>query len=330
MKIPLFRITDKPAASQSREPEAGGNGGFLSSLKQGISKTRSMLTVRIDDLLMGRKKISSDLLDELEEILITADIGVSTTRKLIDAVGSHIRRGEADRPELIRHCLKEAIYAILHAAEKPPTDMSAKPLVIMMAGVNGTGKTTTIAKMAQYYRARGKEVLLAAADTFRAAAIEQLEVWSDRIGCTFVRQHSGSDPSAVVHDAVNAALTRNSDLVIIDTAGRMHTKSHLMEELKKMHRVAGRACPGAPHETLLVIDATSGMNALSQARLFQQALNITGIVLTKLDGTSKGGIIVSIADDFAIPIRFIGMGEGADDLKEFRAREFTDALFHEA
>jgi len=329
MKVPLFGKNDETGVQQSRDADPRGKGGFLASLKKGISKTRSILTLRIDDLLLGRKDISSDLLDELEEILITADIGVNTAHKLIGVVQAQINRGEADRPELVRQYLKEAIYTILRNAEKPPVASPDKPLVIMIAGVNGTGKTTTIAKMAHYYKTLGKDVLLAAADTFRAAAIEQLEVWSKRIGCAFVRQNPGSDASAVVHDAINAALKRNSDMVIIDTAGRMHTKANLMEEIKKMYRVAGRVCPGAPHETLLVIDATSGMNALSQARLFQQTLNITGIALTKLDGTSKGGIIVSIADDCAIPIRFIGVGEGLDDLREFKAREFTDALFNE-
>ncbi len=330
MKAPLFRKNDTTVAQQSRDADAVGKGGFLTGLKKGISKTRSMLNLRIDDLLLGRKEISSDLLDELEELLITADIGVNTARKLIGTVQAKINRGEADRPELVKQHLKEAVYTILRAAENPPTASRDKPLVIMIAGINGTGKTTTIAKMAHYYATLGKDVLLAAADTFRAAAIEQLEIWSKRAGCAFVKQNPGSDPSAVVHDAITAALKRNSDVVIIDTAGRMHTKANLMEEIKKIYRVAGRACPGAPHETLLVIDATSGMNALSQARLFQQAVNITGIVLTKLDGTSKGGIIVSIADDFAIPIRFIGVGEEFDDLREFKAREFTDALFNEA
>jgi fused signal recognition particle receptor len=330
MKVPFFKKSDETIAPPAADAPGGAQGGFLASLKQGIAKTRSILTLRIDDLLLGRKEISSDLLDELEEVLITADIGVNTAHKLIGAVQAKISRGEADRPELIRHHLKQAIYAILSSAENPSSASVPKPLIIMIAGVNGTGKTTTIAKMAHFYSARGKCVLLAAADTFRAAAIEQLGIWSTRIGCDVVSQKPGSDPSAVVHDAINAALKRNSDMVIIDTAGRMHTKAHLMEELKKMHRVAGRACPGAPHEVLLIIDATSGMNALSQARLFQQALTITGIVLTKLDGTAKGGIIVSIADELSIPIRFIGIGEGFDDLKEFKAREFTDALFSEA
>lgn len=331
MKVPFFRKSGETIASAPLDTPGAAKGGFLASLKQGISKTRSILTLRIDDLLLGRKDISGTLLDELEEVLITADISVNTANKLIGAVQANINRGEADRPELIRHHLKEAMYAILRSAEHPSAASSAAhPLIVMVAGVNGTGKTTTIAKMAHYYATRGKRVLLAAADTFRAAAIEQLAIWSSRIGCDLVSQSPGSDPSAVAHDAVNAALKRNSDVLIIDTAGRMHTKANLMEELKKMQRVVARAYPGAPHEVLLIIDATSGMNALSQARLFQQALNVTGIVVTKLDGTAKGGSIVSIADEFAIPLRFIGIGEGLDDLKEFRAREFTDALFSEA
>jgi fused signal recognition particle receptor len=330
MKVPFFKTRDETVAPAAAEAVGGGKSGFLASLKQGLSKTRSVLTLRIDELLLGRKEISGTLLDELEEVLITADIGVTTANKLIGAVQTKIKRGEADRPELIRNHLKEAIYAILCAAEHPAAASSSQPLILMVAGVNGTGKTTTIAKLAHYYAARWKGVLLAAADTFRAAAIEQLAIWSTRIGCELVSQKPGSDPSAVAHDAVSAALKRNSDVLIIDTAGRMHTKANLMEELKKMQRVVSRACPGAPHEVLLIIDATSGMNALSQARLFQQALNVTGIVLTKLDGTAKGGIIVSIADELVIPLRFIGIGEGLNDLKEFRAREFTDALFSEA
>ncbi len=330
MKLPFFKKTADSDDQQSDAANDAAPAGFLSSLKKGLTKTRSILNLRIDELILGRKEFSSGLLDELEEILITADIGVNTAQKLIAQVQTRIGRGEADKPQLVKQYLKDSIYSILSTAEKPLSFPSQKPRVVMVVGVNGTGKTTTIAKMAHYYRSRGNHVLLAAADTFRAAAIEQLEVWSRRIDCAFVKQSPGSDPSAVVHDAINAALKRNSHMVIIDTAGRMHTRANLMEEIKKMRRVAGRACPGAPHETLLVIDATSGMNALSQARLFQEAIEITGIVLTKLDGTAKGGIIVSIADDFAIPISFVGIGEGLDDLKAFRAREFTDALFNEA
>jgi fused signal recognition particle receptor len=330
MKLPLFKRKEETAEQRTIAAGDSVPAGFLASLKKGLTKTRSMLNLRIDELILGGKEISSGLLDELEEILITADIGVNTAHKLIAQVQSKIGRGEADNPHLVKQYLRESIYSILSTAEKPLSFPSQQPLVVMVVGVNGTGKTTTIAKMAHYYRALGNQVLLAAADTFRAAAIEQLEVWSRRIDCAFVKQSPGSDPSAVVHDAINAAVKRNSDMVIIDTAGRMHTRANLMEEIKKMRRVSGRACPGAPHETLLVIDATSGMNALSQARLFQEALEVTGIVLTKLDGTSKGGIIVSIADDFSIPISFVGIGEGLDDLKAFRAREFTDALFNEA
>ncbi len=330
MKVPFFRTKDETDAPAAADTRGAAKGGFLASLRQGIAKTRSRLTLRIDDLLLGRKEISGSLLDELEEVLITADIGVTTANKLIGALQATVSRGDANRPELIRNQLKEAMYAMLRAAEAPCPAVSHKPLIVMVAGVNGTGKTTTIAKLAQYYASRGKGVLMAAADTFRAAAIEQLAVWGGRIGCELISQKPGADPSAVAHDAVTAALKRNSDVLIIDTAGRMHTKANLMEELKKMQRVVARACPGAPHEVLLTIDATSGMNALSQARLFREALNITGIVLTKLDGTAKGGIIVSIADELAIPLRFIGIGEGLDDLREFRAREFIDALFSEA
>ena len=329
----MFRIfrknRQKPGAVQDVQLRPAEQSG-ADALDQRLEETRRQLGRRLGALLTGRSSIGEDLLDEIETTLITADIGVNTAQKLIAQVQTRIGRGEADKPHLVKQYLKDSIYSILSTAEKPLSFPSQKPRVVMVVGVNGTGKTTTIAKMAHYYRSRGNHVLLAAADTFRAAAIEQLEVWSRRIDCAFVKQSPGSDPSAVVHDAINAALKRNSHMVIIDTAGRMHTRANLMEEIKKMRRVAGRACPGAPHETLLVIDATSGMNALSQARLFQEAIEITGIVLTKLDGTAKGGIIVSIADDFAIPISFVGIGEGLDDLNAFRAREFSDALFNEA
>jgi fused signal recognition particle receptor len=240
-----------------------------------------------------------------------------------------VKRGEAENPEVVKKYLKKSVYDKLATVEYNLSITNEKPFVVMVIGVNGTGKTTTIAKMANHYKSLGKKVLLVAADTFRAAAIEQLEVWSKRIDCELIKQDSGSDPSAVVYDAIKAAQKRGSDIVIIDTAGRMHTQVNLMEELKKIYRVTGREYPGAPHETLLVIDATTGQNALSQAKLFAEALEVSGIALTKLDGTSKGGIIITIADELNIPIRFIGIGESFDDLKPFKAREFVDALFNE-
>jgi len=300
---------------------------FLTSLKKGLAKTSKILNTRIDDLILGKKEISHESIEELEEILISSDVGVKTTRTLIDQVQAKVKRGEAERPELIKRYLKESVQGILVKGEHALTICQEKPFVILVVGVNGTGKTTTIAKIAHHYRSLGKNVLLVAADTFRAAAIEQLEAWSRKIGCLLFKQDHGSDPSAVVFDALRTAKKKGTDIVIIDTAGRMHTKINLMEELKKIKRVAGREHSGAPHEILLVIDATTGQNALSQVALFDKALEITGIALTKLDGTSKGGIIIAIADEFTIPIRYVGIGESFDDLQQFHANEFVDALF---
>ena len=304
--------------------------GFIKSLKRGLAKTHEILNIRIDDLILGKKEIDHDFIEELEEILISSDLGVMTSHKLIDQVQAKVKRGEADKPELVKRYLKECIYHLIANSEQPLSPSGAAPFVIMVIGVNGTGKTTTIAKMAHHYTSAGKKVLLVAADTFRAAAIEQLEVWSKRVECALIKQSAGSDPSAVVYDAVKSSKKRGIDIVIIDTAGRMHTKVNLMEELKKIKRVADREHPGAPHETLLVIDATTGQNALSQTKLFQEATDITGIALTKLDGSSKGGIIIAISDEFNIPIRYIGIGESFDDLRQFKAREFVDALLDEA
>lgn len=326
MKHSLFKEKPNKTANQAdnQQPERKS---LLNSLRRGLSKTHDILTIRIDDLILGRKEIDQALFEELEEILISSDLGINTTHKLLEQVQARVKRGEAEKPERVKNYLKESMYNLLKHAEQSLPISDESPFVIMVVGVNGTGKTTTIAKMAHQYASLGKRVLLVAADTFRAAAIKQLEIWSQRVGCTLIRQDSGADPSAVVYDAMHTSRKRGTDIVIIDTAGRMHTKVNLMEELKKIKRVASREHPGAPHETLLVIDATTGQNALSQATLFQKSIHITGIALTKLDGTSKGGIIVAISDEFNIPIRFIGIGEGYDDLKPFKAREYVDALF---
>ena len=304
--------------------------GFIKNLKKGLAKTHEILNIRIDDLILGKKEIDHDFIEELEEILISSDLGVKTAHKLIEQVQAKVKRGEADKPELIKRYLKDCIYNLLVESEHPLSPAGESPFVIMVIGVNGTGKTTTIAKMAHHYKSLGKNVLLVAADTFRAAAIEQLEVWSKRVDCVLMKQSAGSDPSAVVYDALKSSKKRGVDIAIIDTAGRMHTKINLMEELKKIKRITDREHPGAPHEILLVIDATTGQNALSQVKLFQEAIDITGIALTKLDGTSKGGIIIAISDEFNIPIRYIGIGESFDDLRQFKAREFVDALLDEA
>jgi fused signal recognition particle receptor len=329
MGFSLFKKDTKDNADSQPDEKQPTGRGLLKSLKKGLSKTHEILTIRIDDLILGKKEIDDNLIEELEEILITSDLGVKTAHTLIEQVQAMVKRGEADKPELVKQYLKDSIYHKLATVENTIPISDNHPFVIIVIGVNGTGKTTTIAKMANNYTALGKKVLLVAADTFRAAAIQQLEVWSKRIDCEIIKQDSGADPSAVVYDAIKAAHKRNSDIVIIDTAGRMHTKVNLMEELKKIYRVTEREYPGAPHETLLVIDATTGQNALSQAKLFAEALEVSGLALTKLDGTSKGGIIITIADELKIPIRFIGIGEHFDDLKPFKAREFVDALFNE-
>jgi fused signal recognition particle receptor len=329
MGFTLFnKNTQKQLLTENEQDHPEGK-SLLKSLKRGLAKTHDILTMRIDDLILGKKEIDHDFLNDLEEILITSDLGVNTSQKLIQEVQEKVKRGEADKPTVIKRYLKESIYTILETIQKKETISSSSPYVIMVIGVNGTGKTTTIAKMAYHYSSLKKKVLLVAADTFRAAAIEQLDVWSKRIQCDIIKQDSGSDPSAVVFDALKTAQKRGTDIVIIDTAGRMHTKVNLMEELKKIHRVTSREYPGAPHETLLVIDATTGQNALSQAKLFGEALDVSAIALTKLDGTSKGGIIIAIADQLKIPISYIGIGEQFEDLKPFHAQEFVDALFDE-
>ena len=329
MGFTLFnKNTQKQLLTENEQDHPEGK-SLLKSLKRGLAKTHDILTMRIDDLILGKKEIDHDFLNDLEEILITSDLGVNTSQKLIQEVQEKVKRGEADKPTVIKRYLKESIYTILETIQKKETISNSSPYVIMVIGVNGTGKTTTIAKMAYHYSSLKKKVLLVAADTFRAAAIEQLDVWSKRIQCDIIKQDSGSDPSAVVFDALKTAQKRGTDIVIIDTAGRMHTKVNLMEELKKIHRVTSREYPGAPHETLLVIDATTGQNALSQAKLFGEALDVSAIALTKLDGTSKGGIIIAIADQLKIPISYIGIGEQFEDLKPFHAQEFVDALFDE-
>jgi fused signal recognition particle receptor len=301
--------------------------GFFHRLKEGLFKTHQGMVSKIDQVLSGKKKIDDLLLEELEEILITSDIGVKTTRQLLDKVSEKVKRKELEDADHLKKALQEEMFLILHQQENPLDISSANPFVIMVIGVNGTGKTTTLSKMAQKFKGQGKSVLLVAGDTFRAAAIEQLEIWGQRVGCEVIKHQSGSDPSAVVFDALKAGKARGSDIIIVDTAGRLHTKINLMEELKKVKRVMAREVPNSPHEILLVLDATTGQNAISQAKMFNRELGVTGIVLTKLDGTAKGGILISISDELKIPIRYIGIGEKADDLREFNARDFVDALF---
>ena len=303
--------------------------GLFRRLRQGLSKTRSSLTGRLDRLFLGKKEITAELLEDLEEILFTSDIGVATTQELIDSVQDKVARKELKDPEKLKTALKEHMLSFLDigTGEHPPSPGPGEPLVIMVIGVNGVGKTTTIGKAANRFRSEGKEVLLVAADTFRAAAVEQLTIWGERVGATVIKQDTGADPSAVAFDALTAAVARKVDVVLIDTAGRLHTKINLMEELQKIHRVIGRKLPGAPHEVWLILDATTGQNAISQAKTFNERFGVSSIILTKLDGTAKGGIVVGISGELGIPIKFIGIGEKMDDLRPFNAADFVQAIF---
>ena len=307
--------------------EDKGDKGMFKKMKSGLAGLKSKLA-RTHNAIMGSVegaftgKSREEVLETLEESLITADIGVETSLEIVERLRGTL--GGWD-PERLKKYLQDYLYEILKDVEKPLT-FYRSPFVVMVLGVNGVGKTTTIGKLAALYRAQGKTVVLGAGDTFRAAAVEQLEIWGERTGCDVVKQTMGADPGAVAYDAINAAIGRYANVVLLDTAGRLHTKANLMDELKKVKRVASRELPDAPHENLLVLDASTGQNALNQARLFNEAVGVTGIVLTKLDGTAKGGIIVPIARELKIPIRFIGVGEGVDDLKEFYAREFVEAI----
>lgn len=290
----------------------------------GLRKTRENFLARIRAALTGSAKID-DIYEGLEEALIAADVGVEASMKISAAVRAKL--GNDNRPDAIRDALKAEIATIMMSADRQPADSGDAPLVIMLVGVNGVGKTTTVAKLAARLKAERGSVIVAAADTFRAAAIEQLEVWCDRAGADIIKQSQGSDPAAVAFDAVKAAVARKTSTVLIDTAGRLQTKVNLMEELKKIARVVARELPGAPHETWLVLDANTGQNALSQAAVFRDAVPLTGVVLAKLDSTAKGGVVVAVAERLKIPVRFVGLGEALEDLREFNAREFVDALF---
>jgi len=310
------------------EPEEGRKRGFFQRLKEGLTKTRTGFAGRLDRLVFGKKEIDDELMEDLEEILFTSDLGVAATQEIIDHVQEKVKRKELKDADKLKDALKQEMLSFLRVPEGDRSEPGpGEPRVVMVVGVNGVGKTTTIGKAAQLFRDQGKEVVLAAADTFRAAAIEQLSIWGERTGCEVVRQREGSDPSAVAFDAVSSAVARKADVVLIDTAGRLHTRSNLMEELQKTRRVIGRKLPGAPHEIWLVLDATTGQNAISQAQIFHEALGLTGIVLTKLDGTAKGGIVVGISHQLGLPILFIGIGERVDDLRPFDPDSFVEAIF---
>jgi fused signal recognition particle receptor len=300
---------------------------LLEKLKAGVQKTRSGLVSALEDALQGGREINPDLLDELEFALITADIGVRTTDEILESIRRRVERHQLNDAAELRGLIREQLLEILQASERAPARVAEPPAVILVVGVNGSGKTTTIGKLAHRFKNEQRTAVLCAADTFRAAAIEQLEIWGDRTSTRVVRQNAGSDPSAVLFDALQSARATKVDYVIVDTAGRLQTKENLMAELQKMSRTAKKVIPDAPHEVLLVLDATTGQNGLEQARKFTETSGVTGIVLTKLDGTAKGGIVVAIARELNLPIRYVGVGEKADDLLPFDPEAFIESLF---
>ena len=300
--------------------------GFFSRLVEGLDKARKGFTDRVDELIKYYREIDDDFFEELEEILITADVGVNTTMEIVDELREQVKEEKIGDAEKIRNLLKEKIIAIL--ADEDDFEVKT-PAVFLVVGVNGVGKTTTIGKLANLYKNQGKSVLMAAGDTFRAAAADQLKIWGERTGVQVISQMEGSDPAAVIFDAVQAARSRNVDVLLCDTAGRLHSKKNLMKELEKINRVLDREYPDAHKEVLLVLDATTGQNAVSQAKLFKETVGVTGIVLTKLDGTAKGGIIIAVKSELDVPIRFIGVGEQVDDLQAFVPEDFVDALFRD-
>jgi len=300
---------------------------LLEKLKSGVQKTRAGLVSALEDAIQGKKQIDADLLDELEFTLISADIGVRTTNEILERIRQRVERHQVNDALELRGLIREHLLEILEASERAPARVAEPPAVILVVGVNGSGKTTTIGKLASRFRNEQRSVLLCAADTFRAAAIEQLEIWGARTGAPVIRQSPGSDPSAVLFDALTAARARGVDYVIVDTAGRLQTKENLMAELQKMDRTAKKVIPDAPHEVLLVLDATTGQNGLEQARKFTETSGVTGIVLAKLDGTAKGGIVVAIARELNLPIRYVGVGEKVDDLLPFDSEKFIESLF---
>lgn len=327
----MFGFGKNKSAEGSDRAETGASGGFFSRLRERLGKTRSGLTEGLASAFLGRKTIDEDLLEDLETRLLMADVGVEATTRIIERLTDRLRRKELADMEALVQALRADMIALLEACEQP-LEPSAEPppFVILTVGVNGSGKTTTMGKLASRYRDEGRKVIMAAGDTFRAAAVEQLQQWGERTGIPVIAQHTGADSASVVYDAHEAARSRGADVLIADTAGRLHTQDNLMDELRKVRRVVGRLNADAPHEVLLVLDASNGQNALSQAQHFHEAVGVTGLVLTKLDGTAKGGVIFAIAERLGLPIRYIGVGERAEDLQPFRAEAFVDALLGEA
>ena len=299
--------------------------GFFKKIKEGLKKTRDNIVGQIDSMLKSFTKIDEELFEELEELLVMGDVGVSTAEKICAELRTRVKQQGIKDPNEIHNLLEEVVAEMLSGGQE--LNVNTKPSIILVIGVNGVGKTTTIGKLANQLRQEGKKVLLAAADTFRAAAIDQLQIWADRSGCDIVKQNEGSDPAAVVFDAISAAKSRNADVIISDTAGRLHNKKHLMDELAKINRIIDREIPDADKEVLLVLDATTGQNAVNQAEQFKLATGITGIVLTKLDGTAKGGVVLAIKQGLDVPVKFIGVGEQIDDLQPFEPKDFAKALF---
>ena len=308
-------------SAASKEPS------LLDRLKAGVQKTRAGLMEKLEDAVSGRKEINAEVLEELEYALITADIGAKTTAEILERIRERVARHLVGDAAELKGLIRQYLLEVLEATERPVPQVAEPPAVIMVVGVNGAGKTTSIGKLTRRLQSEGRSVLLCAADTFRAAAIEQLEVWAQRTGVDLIRQQPGSDPSAVMFDALQAGKARKIDYVIVDTAGRLHTKENLMAELQKMRRTAARVIPGAPHEVLLVIEATTGQNGLEQARKFTESSEVTGIILTKLDGTAKGGVVVAISRELGLPIRYVGVGEQVDDLLPFEPASFVASLF---
>lgn len=300
--------------------------GLFDKLKEGLAKTRKGITEKIDQVLVSFGKVDDELFDELEEVLVTSDIGIDTSMSIIEGLKKKVKEGRVTEPQKVKALLKDELLDIL-GFDAPGLDVEPGPAIIMVIGVNGVGKTTSIGKIAAMLKNEGKRVIIAAADTFRAAAIDQLQIWSDRVGVELIKHQEGSDPAAVIYDAIQAARARNADVLICDTAGRLHTKKNLMEELKKVSRIIDREMPNARRENLLVLDATTGQNAVSQAKTFSAVTDISGIVLTKLDGTAKGGIVIAIKSELNIPVKLIGVGEQLDDLQPFDPKDFVEALF---